>query len=61
MEDSYLNDTEVENEFDMWDDVAEVSFAFINTGNSRLDGMLTTHDYHFKVQYMKLHVNIYSF
>ena len=50
MEDSDLNDTEVD--YEIWDDVTEVSFTFINTGNSRLDGMLTTHDYHFKVQYM---------
>ena len=50
MEDSDLNDTEVD--YEIWDDVSEVSFTFINTGNSRLDGMLTTHDYHFKVQYM---------
>ena len=52
MEDSHLNDTEVENDYEIWDDVTEVSFTFINTGKARLDGMLTTHDYHFKVQYM---------
>ena len=53
MEDSYVSDsvsdTEQDNDQMIWDDVNNVDFKYIITGNSRLDGMLTTHDYHFKV------------
>ena len=49
MEYSDLNDSEVE--IELWDDPTEVSSDFIITGNSTCDGMLTTHDYHFKIQY----------
>ena len=49
-EDSYLTDTEPDNDEHTWDDVDSVSFSYIKTGNSTLDGMLTTHDFHFKVQ-----------
>ena len=48
MEYSDLNDSEVE--IELWDDPTEVSSDFIITGNSTYDGMLTTHDYHLKVQ-----------
>ena len=48
MEDSHVSDTELDND-QIWDDVNNVDFKYIITGNSRLDGMLTTHDYHFKV------------
>ena len=51
MEDSYVSDSESEVDNQIWDDVTEVAFNYIKTGNSRLDGMLTTHDYHFKVPY----------
>ena len=49
MEYSDLNDSEVE--IELWDDPTEVSSDFNITGNSTCDGMLTTHDYHFKIQY----------
>ena len=48
MEYSDLNDSEVE--IELWDDPTEVSSDFLMTGNSTCDGMLTTHDYHFKIQ-----------
>ena len=50
-EDLYLTDTEPDNDEHTWNDVDNVSFSYIKTGNSTLDGMLTTHDFHFKVQY----------
>jgi hypothetical protein len=56
MEYSDLNDSEVE--IELWDDPTEVSSDFIITGNSTCDGMLTTHDYHFKIQYsLMIHFN----
>ena len=62
MEDSYVSDsvsdTEQDNDQMIWDDVNNVDFKYIITGNSRLDGMLTTHDYHFKV-YIYVHLHIY--
>ena len=47
--DSSVSDTELDNDQMIWDDVNNVDLKYIITGNSRLDGMLTTHDYHFKV------------
>ena len=57
MEDSAQSDAEPVDDEQLWDDVTQVSFNYIKTGNSNLDGMLTTHDYHFKVQ-LQLHLHV---